>query len=98
MAKGKSRPSEAVQAIVEKHDLSPKATRKLLERYRIEDGKKFRLRDHDPEDTGGHLINRRDANLLLEHGVQRLAGHQEKLYAQDRWSMLCVLQAMDAAG
>jgi PPK2 family polyphosphate:nucleotide phosphotransferase len=93
-----AKPTAEVQAITEKHDISSKAVRKLLARYRVEDGRKLRLKDHDPGDTGGHLINKKDANLLLEHGVRQLSEHQEKLYAQDEWAMLCVLQAMDAAG
>ena len=93
-----AKPNSAVLAITEKHGFSPKAVRKLLARYRVEDGKKFRLRDHDSGDTGGHLIEKDDAAILLAHGVQRLSGQQEKLYAQDEWAMLCVFQAMDAAG
>lgn len=93
-----AKPSEPIQALQKEHDLSPKNIRKLLARYRIEKGDKFRLRDHDPGDTGGRLINKEDAGLLLAHGVQRLSDQQEKLYAQDQWSMLCILQAMDAAG
>ncbi len=93
-----AKPNAVLQAVTEKHDLSPKAVRKLLARYRVEDGGKFRLRDHDPGDTGGHLIDKKDAAILLAHGVERLSQQQEKLYAQDEWAMLCLFQAMDAAG
>ena len=93
-----AKPSVEIQAINEKHDISPKTVRRLLDRYRIEDGRKFRLKNHDPANTGGHLINKKNASLLLEHGVRQLSERQEKLYAQDEWAMLCVLQAMDAAG
>ena len=48
-----AKPSAEVQAINEKHDISPKTVRRLLDRYRIEDGRKFRLKDHDPGNTGG---------------------------------------------
>ncbi|MDR3538302.1 MAG: polyphosphate kinase 2 family protein [Acetobacteraceae bacterium] len=78
--------------------LSPKRVRKLLEPYRIEDGKGFRLKHHDPSDTAGRLLEKPDAAALLAEGVHVLAQLQEKLYAQDRWAMLCAFQAMDAAG
>ncbi len=93
-----AKPTAAITAIADNHDLARKAVRQLLPRYRIEDGREFRLRDYDPSDTGGHLINKSDASALLAHGVQLLSDQQEKLYAQDEWAMLCVLQAIDAAG
>jgi len=68
-----------------------------LARHRIEDGRGFRLADHDPADTGD-LRSKEDALELLPDGVRALARLQERLYAQDRWSLLVVLQAMDAAG
>src|SRR6185369_10428118 len=49
-------------------------------------------------DTCGLDIEKADAKALLADGVERLAALQEKLYAQDRWSVLAVFQAMDAAG
>ena len=61
-------------------------------------GKDFRLKDHDPADTAGHLVPRAEADARLALGVEHLAALQEKLYAQDRWAMFCVFQAMDAAG
>jgi PPK2 family polyphosphate:nucleotide phosphotransferase len=72
--------------------------RTILDRYRVTTGKGFQLKDHDPADTIGHLLSKPQAEAMLAHGVQRLAELQEKLYAQNSWSMLCVLQAMDAAG
>ena len=93
-----AKPTKAVPALAEAHDLSAKSVRQLLARYRIEDGRKFRLRDYDPADTAGRLIDKQDAATLLAHGVQRLSDQQEKLYAQDEWAMLCLFQAMDAAG
>ena len=75
-----------------------KQMRKLLDRYRVTAGKDFRLKDHDPTDTAGHLIAPAEAQHLLGASVERLAGLQEKLYAQDRWAVLCVFQAIDAAG
>jgi PPK2 family polyphosphate:nucleotide phosphotransferase len=76
-----------------------KAAYKLLDRYRIEKGKRFRLKDVDPDDTAGLKSEVKDeAKALLQHGVQLLAEMQDKLYAQDRWAVLLVFQAMDAAG
>jgi len=67
--------------------------------YRITKGKKFRLKDIDPGDTGGLGSDQKPmARELLEEGIQWLAEEQDKLYAQDRHSLLLVFQAMDAAG
>lgn len=80
----------------------PKVTRKqvrdVLDRCRITNGKKFRLKDHDPNDTGGYRLDKQAAAALLETGVRQLSEYQDMLNAQDRWAMLCVFQAMDAAG
>jgi PPK2 family polyphosphate:nucleotide phosphotransferase len=65
--------------------------------YRVTSGKKFRLKDHDPGDSGP-LKSKEQAVELLRGGVERLAELQDKLYAQDRWALLLVFQAMDAAG
>jgi PPK2 family polyphosphate:nucleotide phosphotransferase len=70
----------------------------VLKRYRIEDGKNFRLKDIDPRDTGGLAIGKDGAEDLLKDGVKALSQWQEKLYAEDRWSLLLIFQAMDAAG
>jgi PPK2 family polyphosphate:nucleotide phosphotransferase len=78
--------------------LSRRDIRRILDRYRVTSGKGFRLKDHDPTDTAGRLLPKPHASALLARGVQRLAELQERLYAQNGWSMLCVLQAMDAAG
>ena len=71
--------------------------RKLVKPYRVEHGKKFRLKDFDPADTAG-LHSKKHAEELLEKGVAHLAELQDKLYAQDRWALLLIFQAMDAAG
>jgi PPK2 family polyphosphate:nucleotide phosphotransferase len=72
---------------------------KLLERYRVTDGGKFRLEDVDPADTCGLKSEfKPEAKELLQRGVDWLAEAQEKLYAQDRWAVLLIFQAMDAAG
>ena len=70
-----------------------------VDRYRITDGAKFRLKRIDPGDTGGlKSEGRKQAAQRLADGVRWLAAEQEKLYAQDRRSLLLVFQAMDAAG
>ncbi len=72
---------------------------KLLEPYRITNGRKFRLSDVDPADTNGFKDkDRDDAKAFLQQGVAWLAEEQDKLYAADHWSVLLVFQAMDAAG
>jgi len=65
--------------------------------FRVDDGRKFRLKDVDPGDTGG-LHAKDEAREWLRQGVRRLAELQEKLYAQDSWGVLLIFQAMDAAG
>jgi PPK2 family polyphosphate:nucleotide phosphotransferase len=70
---------------------------KLVAPYRIDDGEKFRLKDFDPGDTG-HLRSKPQAKELLEQGIAAMAELQDKLYAQDRWGVLLIFQAMDAAG
>jgi PPK2 family polyphosphate:nucleotide phosphotransferase len=73
--------------------------RDLARPYRISDGSGFRLADFDPRDTGD--LGREDkpqAKLALQKGVEMLADLQAMLYAQDRWSVLLIFQAMDAAG
>ena len=72
---------------------------KLLKRYRIEHGKHFRLKDHDPADTHGLGSELKpQAKGLLADGVQELSRLQDILAAQDRWGLLLIFQGMDAAG
>ena len=71
---------------------------KILDRYRVTKARGFRLKDYDPGDTAALEMEKTEAEALLKQGVVRLAEMQDKLYAQDRWSVLCVFQAMDAAG
>ncbi|MFB3852441.1 MAG: polyphosphate kinase 2 family protein [Vicinamibacterales bacterium] len=68
-----------------------------IDRYRIKPGTRVRLKDHSPGDTGP-FESRKKAAGELEHGLERLYDLQEKLFAQDRWAVLLILQAMDAAG
>lgn len=76
-----------------------KASRSLSKPYRITDGKKFRLKDFDPGDTGKlKSADKPRAKEALQTGVETLSKLQDVLYAQDRWSVLIVFQAMDAAG
>ena len=70
----------------------------IVDRYRVRKGQGFRLADHDPGDTAGLDLDKKQARALLQLGVQRLGELQEKLYAQDRWAVLLIFQAMDAAG
>ncbi|MGH7131890.1 MAG: polyphosphate kinase 2 family protein [Phycisphaerales bacterium] len=65
--------------------------------WRVTDGRKFRLKDYDPGSTKG-FTDKDAAGPLLANGIQMLAEQQEKLYAQDRWALLLIFQAMDAAG
>lgn len=70
---------------------------KLAKKYRVESGKHFRLKDFDPADTG-HWRSKESAAETLQQGIVRTAELQDKLYAQDSWSLLLIFQAMDAAG
>ena len=71
----------------------------LAKPFRVNDGKGFHLDDYDPGDTGPLTEkDRRRAEAALQTTARLLAEMQDRLYAQDRWSMLVVLQAMDAAG
>jgi PPK2 family polyphosphate:nucleotide phosphotransferase len=74
-------------------------SQKFVAPYCVTDGKKFRLKDIDPNDTGEVTSDDKPrAKELLEAGVQILADLQDVLYAQDQWSILLIFQAMDAAG
>ena len=70
----------------------------LTKRFRIDDPDKFRLSDYDPDDSEGLTKDKSEAKAMLAEGIDLLVGLQEKLYADDRWSVLIILQAMDAAG
>jgi PPK2 family polyphosphate:nucleotide phosphotransferase len=72
-------------------------TDKITHTFRIESGKHFRLKDFDPGDTG-QWKSKEHAERALMAGVARTAELQDKLYAQDRWALLLIFQAMDAAG
>jgi PPK2 family polyphosphate:nucleotide phosphotransferase len=69
----------------------------LAGRYRISNGSRFRLKDIDPRDPWGKRL-KPISDEMLKQSSKRMAGLQERLYAQDRWSILLIFQAMDAAG
>jgi len=76
-----------------------KKARKFADPFRVTNGKKFRLRDFDPGDTLGIGSEEKPrAKEALALGIEALAELQDKLYAQDKWAVLVVLQALDAAG
>lgn len=70
----------------------------IARRFRIDKPAKFRLSKHDTAERCGLSIDKSDAKEMLAGSVKRLRDLQEKLYAGGRWSVLIVLQAMDAAG
>jgi PPK2 family polyphosphate:nucleotide phosphotransferase len=72
-------------------------TAKLANSYRVDDGKHFRLKDFDPADTG-HWHSVEEAKDQVQKDITRMEELQAMLYAQDRWSLLLIFQAMDAAG
>jgi PPK2 family polyphosphate:nucleotide phosphotransferase len=75
------------------------AAHRLSKPYRVTNGRKFRLADVDPGDTGElKSADKPRAKEALQTGIEALAELQSVLYAQDRWSLLLVFQAMDAAG
>src|SRR5512137_3068139 len=76
-----------------------KAARSLADPYAVTDGRRFRLKDFDPRDTGPLKgADKPRAAEALHAGIDAMAELQDKLYAQDRWSLLLIFQAMDAAG
>ncbi len=74
-----------------------KSLRKLTKRLTIASGKSFRLKNHSADWTGG-LKDEGHAQELLKEGVGQLSKMQDRLYAQNTYSILIIFQAMDAAG
>lgn len=70
---------------------------KLSAPFRIDDGRGFRLEDYDPGATDGH-ITKDQSDEELQAGVAEIARLQSLLWAQDRWALLLIFQAMDAGG
>jgi len=76
-----------------------KRARKFAAPFRVTNGDKFRLKDIHPDDTLGLKSGDKPrAKEALALGVDVLAKLQDKLYAQDKWAVLLIFQAMDAAG
>ena len=76
-----------------------KGARRFADPFRVTNGCGFRLTDVDPADTLGlNSEHKPRAGEALALGVRALSELQEKLYAQDRWAVLLIFQAMDAAG
>jgi PPK2 family polyphosphate:nucleotide phosphotransferase len=76
-----------------------KQSRKLSRPFRVSKGETFRLKDVDPGDTLGFGPDEKvRAQQVLAMGIEALAKLQDMLYAQDRWAVLVIFQAMDAAG
>lgn len=71
---------------------------KHIKDYRIERAKGFRLAAFDPGDTGGLEIGKAEAKDILAKDIKRLAELQQLLYAEHRWALLAIFQAMDAGG
>jgi PPK2 family polyphosphate:nucleotide phosphotransferase len=75
----------------------------ILEQWRVpHDGKKVKLKDYDPDWDGDDSIpkevRKEAAGKLLADSIERLSEAQNLLYAADSWSVLVILQALDAAG
>ena len=78
--------------------MNSRDTKRLIGRFMVSHGSKFRLSRMDPDDTAGLRRDEGDAKGFLTQGIDRLRVLQEKLYAQDQWGVLLIFQAMDAAG
>ena len=73
-------------------------THKYIQPFRIAKGGGFQLKNYDPGGTCGLKLDKGEASDLLQQGTAWLTQEQDMLYPQDRWSLLLVFQAMDAAG
>ena len=98
---------ERLKEIKEKKEIKGRKERERIHRkshgfakpFRVQDGAGFRLKDIDPADTRDLKPgDKKRAEELLTTGVKVLATLQDMLYAQDRWGVLLIFQAMDAAG
>lgn len=70
----------------------------MAKRFRIDDPDKFHLSARDPAESYGLTADKSEAKAMLAEGLEQLSDLQERLYAFDSWSVLIILQAMDAAG
>ncbi|MEJ2104105.1 MAG: polyphosphate kinase 2 family protein [Ignavibacteriaceae bacterium] len=83
---------------MKKKDLIKRAA-KLSKPFRVTDGDKFKLKHIDPADTLNFKSeDKPKAQETLKWGIELLSDLQDKLYAQDRYAILLIFQAMDAAG
>ena len=77
--------------------MTPKETDSFVAPYIVTTGDRFRLKRHDPAATRW-VKSKEEGRELLARSIEQLSALQERLYAQDRWGVLLVFQAMDAAG
>ena len=70
----------------------------MAKRFRVDDPDKFHLSARDPAECYGLTADKSEAKAMLAEGLEQLSDLQERLYASDSWSVLIILQAMDAAG
>src|SRR3990170_4026476 len=70
----------------------------IIKTYRVRKGGEFRLDKVYPSDTSGIDMEKEEAKAMLAEGVKRLSALQERLYADHRWAILVIFQALDAAG
>lgn len=68
-----------------------------ISKYTITDGSHFRLKDHSPGDTA-HYKDKDEAKADMKANIKVMRDEQDKLYAHDKWALLLIFQAMDAAG
>ena len=74
------------------------ASAKFIERYRIDKPERFRLADFDTRDTAGLKPDKEEVKAMVAEDAERLGELQERLYAEDKWALLILLQGMDTAG
>src|ERR1700742_744660 len=69
---------------------------RFISPFRVDGSSEFHLKSHKTAERGG--IDKDKGEKIIEANRKRLSDSQEKLYAQDRWSLLLIFQGMDAAG
>lgn len=78
--------------------MKPEEGARLVELTRVTEGAGFTLAERDPADKLGLNDGKKAVRAMLAAGIERLSEMQDQLYALNRWSVLMVFQAMDAAG
>ena len=78
--------------------MASKTPDRIIPPYVITDGSRFRLRNVDPKGAGRSSLPKEKAAEVLRETVTRLASLQARLYAENRWGVLLIIQAMDAGG